>query len=411
MSLSKITEFTLLIASDKSGDAALVKKILDDEFEKVFTTTDAAKAAADFDHCRPNVLILAFNGLEKAERYNLGLYRQNCTVHLNQHRAIVLCSKDEVESAYRLCREGIFDDYMLFWPMTNDAPRLPMTVHLALRDLRTHATGSPSAAEFATQITRMSSMGSEMTQQLAQGNNYIESISHAVAQADLEASAAFDNFSQRLVQNEVPGVTVTKYSEVLKNEIGRAKREIIDAPGNKLADAVTPLKQWAGKLGETTAPHLETLHSLKELAEKVPKKLLVVDDEAFQHKILEFMLKEARYQTMFASSVVEAMTMLHKLALPDLIMMDVMLPGINGLEALKRIKSDNRLAGIPVIMMTGKSEKDILKSSLDAGACDFIVKPFTSNTLLAKIKHALNNKLSMIQPAPPTLEQHFETKM
>jgi CheY-like chemotaxis protein len=101
------------------------------------------------------------------------------------------------------------------------------------------------------------------------------------------------------------------------------------------------------------------------------------------------MLKEARYQVMFASSVVEAMNMLHKEEHPDLILMDVMLPGIDGMEAVRQIKADKRLADIPVIMMTGKSEKEVLKASLDAGACDFVVKPFASNTLLNKISHAL----------------------
>ncbi len=401
MSRSRITDNILLIASDKSTDAHLVKKLLDVEFDKIFITTDAEQAAADFDHCRPDVLILAFNDLEKAERYYLGLYRHNCAVHLNLHRAIVLCGKDEVERAYKLCREGIFDDYMLFWPMTNDAARLPMTVHLALREMRALATGSSSPAEFAVQVKRMSSLDSVMTQQLEHGNRYIESISHAVAQAGSEANAAFDHFSHRLLRNELPGATVKSHSDVLQNEMDRVKQEVIDALGNKLADSVTPLKQWAGELREATAPHLEALLELNKLADRIPPLLLIVDDEAFQHKILGYMLKEANYKVAFASSVVEAMELLHKTHLPDLILMDIMLPGINGMEAVRQIKADTRLTGIPVIMMTGKSEKDILTASLEAGACDFIVKPFTSNTLLAKIKHALINKLSTAQPATP----------
>lgn len=391
MSRSKVTDANLLIATDNIGDAAMVKKLLDVEFGKVYITTDEEHATVDFDHCRPDVLLLAFNSLDNAERYYLGLYRHSGAVHLNLHRAIVLCRKEEIERAYKLCREGIFDDYMLFWPMTNDAQRLPMTVHLALRELRSLPGNAPTAAEFATQVKRMSLLGSEMTQQMEQGKKYIESVNHAVLQADREANAAFDQFSQRLVQNELPGVTVIKNNDVLQNEIGRVKHEIIDAPRNKLADSVTPLQQWAGELHEAAAPHLDSLKTLNELAERVPPLLLVVDDEAFQHKILGFMLKEAQYQVMFASSVAEAMDKLGKNELPDLILMDVMLPGIDGLEAVRRIKSDSRLAGIPVIMMTGKSEMDILKASLEAGACDFIVKPFASNTLLSKLSHALRD--------------------
>jgi CheY-like chemotaxis protein len=389
MNRPKIVDSTLLIASDKPDDANVVKKLLEAEFGRVFISTNVEHAAVDFDHCRPDVIILAFNGLENAERYYLGLYRHDCTIHLNLHRAIVLCSKDEVDRAYQLCSEGIFDDYMLFWPMTNDPLRLPMTVHLALREMRTKATGDPSAADFAVQIKRMSTFGSEMTRQLEQGNKHIESINHAVKQGDSEANAAFEKFSQRLVQNELPGVTVLQLNDDLQNEIGRVKQEIIDAPRNKLKESVTPLKNWAGEMNETAAPHMESLQVLNELAEKVPPVLLVVDDEAFQHKILGFMLKEARYQVMFASSIAEAMTLLYEHELPNLILMDVMLPGINGLEGVRQIKMDKNLAGIPIIMMTGKSEKEILQASLEAGACDFIVKPFASNTLLSKLDHAL----------------------
>lgn len=389
MSRSKITDATLLVASDKPRDADMVMKLLDVEFAKVFITTNAEHASVDFDRYQPNVLILAFNGLQKAELYYLGLYRHSGAVHHNLHRAIVLCNKDEIARAYAMCREGIFDDYMLFWPMTNDAPRLLMTVHLALREIHSLAVTAPMGTDFSTQIKRLSSMESEMTQQLEQGKKYIESMNQAVAQAGSAANAAFDLFSQRLVQNEVPGVTVMKPSDVFQNEIGRVKQEIIDVPRTTLSDSVAPLKQWAGELSEAAAPRLESLKTLNKLAESVSPMLLVVDDEAFQHKILGFMLKEARYQAVFASSVVEAMDMLRKSEHPDLILMDIMLPGLNGVEGVKQIKSVKALADIPIIMMTGKSEKEILKACLEAGACDFIVKPFASNTLLSKLSHAL----------------------
>ena len=117
----------ILVASDKTEDAALVKKLLDTEFGKVCTSTDPDQTAADFDRNRPDVLVLAFDSIEKSERHNLGLYRHSATIHVQPHRTIVLCGKEEVQRAFRLCREGIFDDYVLFWPMTHDAPRLPMS--------------------------------------------------------------------------------------------------------------------------------------------------------------------------------------------------------------------------------------------------------------------------------------------
>lgn len=99
--------------------------------------------------------MLAFNTLEKAERYYLGLYRLCPLVQQHIHRTIILCNKDEVRRVYELCRKNYFDDYVLFWPMTYDMSRLAMAVHHALRELATLKDGGPSVAEFATQARRL----------------------------------------------------------------------------------------------------------------------------------------------------------------------------------------------------------------------------------------------------------------
>lgn len=87
---------TILIASDNIGDAALVKKLLADAFGKIFLSIDLDKAADDFVRNPPDVLILAFDTLEKAQHYCLTLFRICTAVHQHLHRTIILCSKDDV---------------------------------------------------------------------------------------------------------------------------------------------------------------------------------------------------------------------------------------------------------------------------------------------------------------------------
>lgn len=77
---------TILIAADNATDAALVKHILDAEFGKVFTSTHPDKTVDDFDRQRPDVLVLAFNALEKSEHCYLRLFRLSAAVHLHPHR-------------------------------------------------------------------------------------------------------------------------------------------------------------------------------------------------------------------------------------------------------------------------------------------------------------------------------------
>ena len=123
----------VLVASESVADAELVGKLLQDEFHNVKLSTRPEFAVEDFEAQRPTVLVLAFDSLEAAQRYYIGLYRLSSVVHETRHRVVVLCNKHDVWNVYDLCSKGHFDDYVLFWPATNDAPRIRMSVHQALR--------------------------------------------------------------------------------------------------------------------------------------------------------------------------------------------------------------------------------------------------------------------------------------
>src|SRR5882762_9564071 len=116
----------ILVATEALADAQLVKKLLDEEFDNVAISTKSELAVQDFEKHRPAVLILAFDSLEEAERYYLGLYRLSTIVHSVPHHTLILCNKNDLWRVYELCKKQHFDDYVLFWPVTNDAPRLRM---------------------------------------------------------------------------------------------------------------------------------------------------------------------------------------------------------------------------------------------------------------------------------------------
>lgn len=86
----------------------------------------------------------------------------------------------------------------------------------------------------------------------------------------------------------------------------------------------------------------------------------------------------------------EALAILRKRR-PDLILMDVGLPDIDGVETTRRLKSVEQFAKIPVIMITGRSEKSVVVESMKAGASSFAVKPFDQDVLCAKVSSLLNS--------------------
>mgnify|MGYP006190124969 CR=1 FL=1 len=116
--------------------------------------------------------------------------------------------------------------------------------------------------------------------------------------------------------------------------------------------------------------------------------ILVVDDDSFQCKLLERLLGNAGYETIVACSGAEALALLGRQH-PDLILMDVALPDLNGVEITQRLKANPGTAAIPIMMITGHSERQVLAASLKAGAVDFLVKPFDREVLLQKITHHL----------------------
>lgn len=123
----------------------------------------------------------------------------------------------------------------------------------------------------------------------------------------------------------------------------------------------------------------------------MPNKILIVDDEPFNLDLLEQELSDQGYAVERANDGAEA---LEKVAsfLPDVILLDYMMPKMNGPEVVKRLKQDERYKGIPVILLTAKASQEDKVKGLDAGAEDYVVKPFDSFELLARVRSMMRLK-------------------
>lgn len=121
------------------------------------------------------------------------------------------------------------------------------------------------------------------------------------------------------------------------------------------------------------------------------KLILSVEDEEDIQQLVSYNLMKAGYQVICAESGEEA---LEKLGAekPDLIILDLMLPGMNGLEVCKHIKKTDSLKNIPVVMLTAKSEEVDIITGLEIGAEDYVTKPFSPKVLIARIKTALRRR-------------------
>jgi class 3 adenylate cyclase len=123
----------------------------------------------------------------------------------------------------------------------------------------------------------------------------------------------------------------------------------------------------------------------------MPSKILIVDDEPFNLDLLEQELMEHDYNIERAVDGVDALEKTESFR-PDLILLDYMMPRMSGLEVVKQLRNNDQHKGIPVILLTAKATQEDKIKGLDAGADDYVTKPFDSFELLARVRAMLRIK-------------------
>jgi DNA-binding response OmpR family regulator len=120
------------------------------------------------------------------------------------------------------------------------------------------------------------------------------------------------------------------------------------------------------------------------------KKILIIEDEEAIRFILEKRLSDAGYFVISAEDGIEGLNKLRK-ENPDLIVLDLMLPGLDGYQICSLIKRDRRYAHIPVLILTARIQQKDYETAMAVGADAFLTKPFESQVLLSKIAELLKN--------------------
>jgi signal transduction histidine kinase len=119
--------------------------------------------------------------------------------------------------------------------------------------------------------------------------------------------------------------------------------------------------------------------------------ILIVDDEEKNIKLIQAMLTPGNYRLYSAADGDTALTLVHDIH-PDLILMDVMMPGMDGFEVCRRLKADKSTRMIPVLMITALRDKEYTIASMEAGADDFLSKPVDMTELVVRVKSMLRIK-------------------
>jgi len=135
------------------------------------------------------------------------------------------------------------------------------------------------------------------------------------------------------------------------------------------------------------------------------ERILVVEDDEDILQLLKYNLAKEGYKVTGAASGEEALKVL-KSNVPDLVLLDLMLPGIDGLEVCRLLKREAKTSQVPIIMLTAKGEEADIVTGLELGADDYITKPFSPRVLLARVRTVLRRRQAEPPAAGATIKIH-----
>lgn len=121
--------------------------------------------------------------------------------------------------------------------------------------------------------------------------------------------------------------------------------------------------------------------------------ILIVDDEEDVLELVRYNLAKNGYAVETAATGEEALAKV-RTKIPDLMILDLMLPGVDGLNVCKQLKSDHKTQHIPIIMLTAKGEEADIVTGLELGADDYVTKPFSPKVLVARVRRSLQRTVT-----------------
>ena len=379
----------VLVVGDNAMDGEQVCAMLRDLYPQVAATTDAMTSDAVFDRVKPQVLVLAFKSLEACERFYLGLYRRSEVIQSLAHRTLLLCDKETVRRAFDLCMEDVFDDYVLFWPLVHDAKRLAMSVHLALCALDQEQALAP-LSELANLARRAEALEEQLAQQVKLGRLHARNAQTTARLAQESVSRAMGGLSERILATGLDNALTVRDASRVEQAFGRLQSEAVMPTLEDVVQAVQPVRDWVDTITSELAGPLQASRDMVHRAKSSRPQLLVVDDDEFMRRLLKQLLTGAQYDVEAVGTAVDAQRFLNSNR-PDLILMDFLLPDSNGILLTRELKGSQINVDIPVIMLTGRTEKHVIVESRKAGAVDFVAKPFNRDILLKKVAHHLGH--------------------
>ncbi len=392
--LTKKPNTKILVVTDSREELDKLLQLLNPEFGNILNADNASAGTVLFKKYHPSLLVLAFGNVSRAERFYLSLYDLDPRIYAAPHKTLLLCRGSESEQAYKLCKDGIINDYVADRPLF-DPFRLRLSVSQALK----HNTNEQNLFWLNRHVEKINSGMHEF-------NRFIKD--HVFSGKDIqeESVKTFKQYTSKLTddlgqleKNLMKESGINKNSlgtesenQYLSEQIDQFRHKSIEAGSIAVRQAMNQSDQLMKKLDKGLQEYSEKVGP--DPADKSITEVLLVDDDDMYREIVITMLKS---ESIHVHAVGDGHSALRYLmvAKPDIILLDYVMPDYDGLEVLKDLKSNPATNNIPVIMLTGDSSREIVGESIQAGAAKFLVKPCSRSKILSKIKEVLGDKITI----------------
>ena len=315
---------------------------------KFDVTTDEDRALQLLERPGPRIVALAFVSLDMSLVFYLRALKRVSSEHALEWQTILFCDRTEARRAYDLCREGVIDDYLVTRPLY-DAWQLAVAVK--------HARERLTLKHWVRDVT------AESTER--------KSLQKCVD--DLEAAASDESPHNSRLQRALADVRLA-----MSDLSGQLQQ------GARLVEPSDATSEAMARLNASSAASMTSDADAASSADTV----LLIDDDEFTRMMVCRTLEAGGYRVITAEDGVAGLAALDRQAV-HLVLMDVEMPGLSGIETTRRIRDRWPAHTLPIIMLTGHAEKQTVLDALAAGASDFIVKPGTRAALLGKVEQHL----------------------
>jgi CheY-like chemotaxis protein len=358
----------ILILSDQQDEIDDLVNLLAPRFGVPRSSLNAHDAARIIKEIKPGVVIFAFQRVGDVPAAQDVLNTVLRDLKLYKPQRLLMCKASESEQAYALYSNGLIDDFIADRPLY-DPNRLRLSVSQALERRQYRLVSS----DLLKVIERIDADMLGLDQ-------FVSRLIESVDEKHHESIEMFHYLTHKVV------------SELADLHDGLVQRQQVgESGGRTTGDDSTPrddgLNKTADWLVELSRDYKKS-HSEPRMAppelQKTGIRVLLVDDDDFYRDVFVSMMQGSGFDIETADHGGTAIDMARKNP-PDIILLDYKMPGIDGLEVLDILNSEQAMRNIPVIMLTGISSKYIVDRSVKGGARDFIVKPGSRDVILRKI--------------------------